>query len=94
MGVTEVRLENQYFPARMVSVRRLGRDEIDGGGDGIGVGVEAEGVCRARSWSWGCGRSCVKPLGMGSKFFFFVNAVLAAPPPEPRTKGPWQVRGP
>jgi hypothetical protein len=42
MGVTVVSDENQYFPARMVSLRRLGRTKVDGGGDGIGVGVEAQ----------------------------------------------------
>ena len=81
IGVTVVRLENQYFPTRIISVRMIRQDEIDGGGDGIAVRIETQQSYKARCSSWACARSCESRTGSARNSSAFRGCCVPAPPP-------------
>jgi len=82
-GVTVVKEENQYLPARMVSAAG-GQNKINSGSDGFRIGVEPQQPVRRAVRSWGV--PLIRKPSNGSKFFCFSWMLLAAAHHQPNER--------
>ncbi len=81
MGVTVVRLVNQYLPQRILFCSHVGQDEIDLRRDFLAVNAQ-QLVGLSRCWTKVRASSCGSPSGWARPLFlFFANAAAAAPVP-------------